>query len=439
MPPRPRRLEGGCRVNQLVPMTVDAPDDLFPPLHLIRQSLPRPRIGNIAAEVRRHAAISWLDRVGQGNRVLITAGSRGLANNVKILKAVVGVIRDRGAEPVVIGAMGSHGGGTVEGQRQILASLGVVEEAVGAPVVVSDASESIGLTPSGQEVFIDPMVLEADGLVVVNRVKTHTAASGHVQSGLMKMMVVGLGRRRGAEAVHRLGPGQLSAVLEEAARLIISRAPVLGGLAIIENGYGETASIIGLTADQIPGCEPVLLEKAKSLAPFIPCPGADALVVEEMGKNYSGTGMDAGVIGRFRVHGEPEPPGPRFSRIAVLDLSGESHGNANGIGLADLTTYRLFQKIDFPTTHVNSLTTRFLQRTMLPIVMDTDRSAVAAAIMTAPTAPGSVPRIVWIKNTMHLEYMCVSGPVLEELTHGDIELEGPQAMAFDPEGNLGRM
>ncbi len=421
------------------PVRLSVPDEIFPPMVAVRQSIPRPRVNDVEGEVRRQVSASWLGRIQEGQRIIITAGSRGLASNVPILRTVVSLVKERGASPVILGAMGSHGGGTAAGQLEVLTSLGITSDAVGAPVVTSDQSRSLGTTSSGHQVFIDPMVPAADGLVVVNRVKPHTAALGRVQSGLMKMLVVGLGRQRGAEAAHRLGPSQLSESLFEMALFIMDRVPVVGGLALIENGYEETAQIAALRPDEIPVREPQLLDRARDLMPAIPCPQADVLIIEEMGKNYSGTGMDNNVIGRFRVQGEPEPASPSYTRIAVLDLSSESHGNANGIGLADFVTSRLLSRVDFPATHLNSLTTSFVQRTMLPMVMDTDRAAIGAAIKTCNLPPDRSPRVVWIRNTLHLVDFRVSQSLSPSLEgREDIEIRGPALLSFDEQGNLDR-
>ena len=426
-------------MNTLRPFSVDIDSSAFPTMKKIRQTLPRPRIRDVASEIRLQAR-AWINRVSPGQRILITAGSRGLTDNVAILRATVDVIRERGAEPAVLAGMGSHGGGTAEGQMKLLNSLGVTEESVGAPIITSKETASLGSTSSGRQVLFEPMVMEYDGLVVVNRVKPHTLASGHIQSGLMKMLVIGLGRQPGAEAAHRLGPNRLSEVLDESGRLILDKAPVLGGLAVLENGYGETARIVGLPAEDIPEREPELLKEATRLVPGIPCSSSQVLIIEEMGKDFSGTGMDNKVLGRFRAPGQPEPAEPFYSRVVILDLSERSHGNANGMGLADITTYRLFQKIDFPATYLNSLTSGMVQRTMMPVVCDSDRSAIALAIRTCHRNLDDPISVVWIKNTLQLEEMALSPAALEQVPdRSSLEVGEELRLTFDLDGNLKRL
>ncbi|MCL5046713.1 MAG: nickel-dependent lactate racemase, partial [Actinobacteria bacterium] len=321
---------------------------ILPRMVTLRRRFPQPRLEDVAAAVTQGLErLNLGDRVAPGGRVAITAGSRGITNIVTILASAVTFLKALGVEPFIVGAMGSHGGGTAQGQREVLQSLGITPDTVGAPVLTSDEVVALGETAGGHTVYCDKSAAEADGILVVNRVKPHTAFRAPNESGLMKMLTVGLGKHPGASSVHRLGPREIGEAIREMARLVLSAGKVVGGLAIMENSKEETAKIQGLRPEEIEAGEQALLVEAKALLPKLPVEDIDVLIVDEMGKNYSGTGMDTNVIGRWRIQGVPEPDSPRVSRLVVLDLSESSHGNATGIGLADFTTRRLVSKADW--------------------------------------------------------------------------------------------
>ncbi len=402
-----------------------------------RQRFPRPRVEDVAQEVRRQMrALHLAERVEPGTEVAITAGSRGIAGIPVILREVAGFFKHLGASPFFVAAMGSHGGGTAEGQRQVLRQLGITEEAVGAPVRVAAEAELIGEAPGGYPVYCDALARRAGAVFVVNRVKPHTAFRGSIESGLLKMLAVGLGKGAGAAAVHRAGPGKMEQAIRAISGVLREKLPVVGGLAIVENGYDETAQLCGLGAGELER-EAQLLEKAKSLLPRLPVEDVDVLIVEEMGKNISGTGMDVNVIGRWRIQGVPEPPAPRVRRLVVLDLTKESEGNANGIGLADFTTRRLVNKIDFRATYLNAMTTGYLMRAMLPLTFETDREAVAAALQSLSPAPPGEARVILIRNTLRLEEFYASPALEKELLAAGAEMISPaRELVFDGDGNL---
>lgn len=405
----------------------------------VRQRFPRPRVEDVGGAVRRALdQLGLADRVRPGQRVAVTAGSRGIRDIVPVLRAVVEGIRAAGGDPFLVGAMGSHGGGTEEGQRRLLAHLGITPEAVGAPLVTAMETVELGRTPSGLVAYCDRTAASCEWILAVNRIKPHTGFSQPFGSGLMKMLAVGLGKAPGAAQIHRQGAGEpMARSIREVAAQIIGTGRVLGGVAIIENAYDETARIVGVGADRILDDEPTLFEEARSLMPRLPVDVMDLLIVEEMGKNFSGTGMDVNVIGRWRIAGVPEPERPRAARIVVLRLSEASEGNAQGIGLADFTTRSLVDRIDFAATYLNCLVSTYVQRAMIPMVLPTDREAILAALGSLGLEAAQEARIVRIPNTLHLEDVWVSEPLLPELHRGEaVVVGGPEPMRFDPGGRL---
>jgi len=408
----------------------------LPQFFKIRQCFYDDKIKDVSSAVREAVLKLDLQENCQGKRIAITAGSRGISNIVNILRTVVKTVKKFGGDPFLVAAMGSHGGGTGHGMAEVLAGLGITNESIGAPVVSTGRVVELGTTRSGLRVYCAAEAVEADGIIVVNRVKPHTAFRGEHESGLLKMLSVGLGRAPGAEMVHRLGPLEMRNAIPEIAEIIIRKAFVLGGVAIVENANEDTAIIEGFPAEQIIDGDKRLLLKAREFMPGLPVEKLDFLVVREMGKNFSGTGMDTNVIGRWCLEEVPDPEKPSVKRIGVLDLSAASHGNANGIGLADFTTRRLFEKIDFDSTYLNGLTTNFLKRIMLPIILPTDRDVFERGIASL-RLEGREPRILIIENTLHLKEMYASMPLIKELEQKpNIIIGEPARIDFDSEGNL---
>lgn len=383
------------------------------------------------------AGLNLQERLRTGMRVAITAGSRGIHQIALLLKVAVGYLKELGAQPVVVAAMGSHGGGTAEGQLEVLRSLGITPESLGAPVVGGVDVIELGHTAGGLPVYFDAFASTCDGILVINRVKAHTSFHGPLESGLVKMMVVGLGKPKGAAQFHSLGPHHLSDALAEMGQVILDRAPIIGGVAILENGREETADLVPVRPDELISREKELLLRAKALLPRLPVKQLDLLVVDEMGKNFAGTGMDTNIIGRVGIQGVPDGD-PAIGRIAVLDLSEGSHGNANGMGLADFITVRFRAKIDFRATYLNTLTATFVQRARMPIALESDRAVLEAALRTLGSPSPDRVRMMRIQNTLMLEQIWVSPAVLAEITSlPQIEVTGPPTpLAFDPEGNL---
>ncbi|ABG05897.1 conserved hypothetical protein [Rubrobacter xylanophilus DSM 9941] len=410
----------------------------FPRVARIGQSFPRPGVGDVEAAVRERCRRPEIrSRLRPGMRVAITAGSRGISDIPAILRALAGAVREAGGEPFVVPAMGSHGGATAEGQAAVLRSLGVTEETVGAPVRSSMEVVELGRTRRGVPVYMDRLAFGADGVIVAGRIKPHTDFHAEIESGLLKMAAIGLGKHRGALTLHALGVEGIRDHMVEAGRLVFGSGKVLFGLAVVENAYGETALLEAVPPEEVVPRERRLLEEARRLAPALPVARADVLFVDELGKDYSGTGMDTNVIGRFRIPGVEEPERPRVRYLVVGDLSPASHGNALGVGLADLITRRLFEKIDLRATNANVLTSTFLERGKIPPVLENDREAIAAALRCSWGTDPEGAGFVRIPNTLELGELYVSESLLEEALSGGAEvIEPPRELAFDGEGNL---
>lgn len=368
-----------------------------------------------------------LDAVRPGETVAIGVGSRGINHIDAVVTGMVRAVRERGGEPFVIPAMGSHGGADAEGQRQTLAGLGVVESAVGAPVRAT--METVGLgTADDVEVAIDANAAEADHILLANRLKSHTSFSGDIESGLAKMLAIGFGKQHGAEELHRFGPANIERRIRAAARHICTVKPVIGGLALIESETKELAAVEFVDASQIgEEREAALLRLAKQHEARLPFDQIDVLVVDAMGKTYSGTGMDTNVIGRRMVRGMPEIERPRVTNIVCLEITAASHGNAVGLGLADFVPSRLLDGFDPVATYANTLTagSQAVQRAQIPIVMADDVEAVAAAILTCDVADPAAVRLARIRNTLHLDDLLVSEPLVKEAS-----------AAYDADGTL---
>ncbi len=377
-----------------------------------------------------------LESFPEKGEIAITVGSRGVANVAIITKAIADFVKERGLTPFIVPAMGSHGGSLAEGQRRIIEDYGVTEESAGCEIRSSMETVEIGKTETGQPVRIDKNAYEADGIIVCNRIKPHTAFRGPYESGLMKMMTIGLGKQYGASIAHADGFGKMGENVPLYGKAILKHAPVIFGLGLLENAYDKTREIVALTPQEIIDEEPKLLLKAKSYMPRILFDSCDVLIVDQIGKNISGDGMDPNISGRFPT--EFATGGIDAQRVAALDLTDETHGNANGMGLADITTRRLFNKVDFEETYPNSITNRLTGILKIPMIMETDKMAVQLAIRTCLGIDEEKPRLIRIENTMKMEKIYISEAMLEEARRNPaIEILGePAPMAFDENGNL---
>jgi len=406
----------------------------LPRMVRVRQRFADEHIDDVAAVIRSQMAeVGLAARLRPGARVAITAGSRGIFQIDRITRAVVDAVREAGGKPFIVPAMGSHGGATAEGQREVLAGYGITESSMDCPILSSMETVVLGMTPGGATVHMDKNAYNADHTIVVGRVKAHTAFRGPIESGLCKMIAVGLGKQRGAEEMHARGLGEN---IPAAAALAIEKANILLGVAIVENSYDHTHTIRVVPPERIHDTDRELLVLANSLLPRVPFDALDTLIVDWMGKNISGSGMDYNIIGMWRRIGGPRIPD--YKRIVVLDLTPESHGNGLGVGAADFTTKKLVQKLDLRKMYMNCLTSNAIDAGKIPITLDTDREAIEAAIKSAGVRHGDDARVVRIKSTLHLDELQVSEALLDEVRRNpNLEIIGePEPMRFDEQGNL---
>ncbi len=391
----------------------------LPPLTRVRQLWHTQPLADVAGHVHRQLDAAGLRaQLRPGARIAITAGSRGIRDMPLVLRSCVEWLRAADAEPFIVPAMGSHGGATAEGQVRLLAGLGVSPETMGCPIHSSMDVIELGRIADGTPVFIDRHAAEADGVLLVNRIKAHTSFKADIESGLAKMAAIGLGKRQGAEIVHSRGVYGLREQLVPMARMAVERGKVLAGVAIIEDAHEQTTDVAVLPPAEIGGpAETALLERSKTLMARLPFDELDVLVVDEIGKQFSGTGMDTNVIGRLRINGEVEPLSPRIAVIAALDVAAGSHGNANGMGLADLIPARMAQNIDFAATYINNLTSGLvgLRKGALPITLPTVRDTIAMAIKVCGQPDPAAVRLLRIPNTLILEDLLVSPALLPEV------------------------
>ncbi|MET7278114.1 DUF2088 domain-containing protein [Kribbella sp. NPDC005582] len=404
------------------------PDGVIPQVTPIRRLLPDlPSVEDPAAAT--HAALEPLRaQIAPGARIAVTAGSRGIHDLVAVVRAAVAWLSAAGADPFVVPAMGSHGGATADGQREMLAGLGITPESVGCPVEATMETVVIGKLDDGTPVHHDAIAAAADGVLVINRVKPHTDFHGPIESGLAKILAIGLGNHAGAASLHAGGIPSLGGAIEAAARVVVAQGKILGGLGILENALERTAAVEFVPADGIAGAaEQALLQRAGSLLGRLPFDELDVLVVDELGKDKSGAGMDTNVIGRCWVHGIPEFESPTIAAITVHSLSEASHGNASGLGLADVMPARLLEQIDLQASYVNALTSGAggARRSRLPMVMEDDEAAVLAAITMCGRRDWSELRLARIKDTLSPHELLVTPALLDEAADRfDLEITG---------------
>ena len=407
----------------------------LPALTRIRQRFEVEGLADVSGELRRQ-----LDAAGvplqPGNRVAIAVGSRGIADIATIVKEIVQWVRTQKAEPFIVPAMGSHGGATAEGQKHVLESLGVTEQHTGARIVSDMDVVELPRGNAPVRVFFDRNAYDADATIAVNRIKVHSDYHGPYESGLMKMLAIGLGKQAQAQAIHTFGIRGLRDFMPQVARRILACANVVMGVAIVENASDQTKLAQAIPAEQIPDREPNLLDIARANMPALPADELDILIVDKIGKNISGVGMDTNIIGRMMIRGEPEPDRPNIKTIVARDLTDQSHGNALGIGLADIITRRLFDKIDFDAMYANVRTATFLARANVPIIADDDGEAVALALRCVGPISRDALKIIRIRNTLDLSEMFVSPAVLDLPDGAAIDVIGPTSQLLDDKGQL---
>lgn len=369
-------------------------------------------------------------------KIAITAGSRGIANIPLIIKCIVDFVKKRGAIPVIVPCMGSHAGATAKGQREMLKELGITEEYCECAIESSMDTVYIGDTEDGRKVYIDANAANADGIIVVNRVKPHTAFRGPYESGLMKMMAIGLGKQYGAEECHNKGFKNMAVNVPSFGKAVLKHTNILFGIAIVENSYDETCKLEALTTGEIAIREPELLKEAFGYMPRILVDSCDVLIVDKIGKNYSGGGMDPNITGTW-----PTPYGGggiKAQRVAVLDVSDESHGNTHGIGGANATTRRLFEKINYDAMYMNGLTSGLLSPGKIPWILDSDKEAIQICLLNCEEGDPNNRRMVRISNSLHLEKIMLSEAYYGEVKNNpNIEiLDKPHHLEFNKKNNL---
>lgn len=412
----------------------------LPKMTRIQQQFEAPVLTALPATI--HAELERINAasiVHPGDTVAITAGSRGVANVATAVKATADYLKTIGAKPFVIPAMGSHGGATPEGQRSVLEHYGITEETAGVPVKATMDVVELGKTELGLPVFLDRLAAEADYVVPLNRIKAHTDFNGSIESGLMKMMVIGLGKQKGANLYHRaFFQYGFENVITAVGGFMLDTGRIAFGIGLLENAHEQTAKAVAMPASQLLQTERQLLVEAKSLMGRLPFDELDLLIVDWVGKNISGTGMDTNVIGRMMQNFEPEPAKPAILRIFVRDLTEESDGNATGIGLADFTTTRLVNQIDRRATYMNGITALGPQKSKIPFYYNTDKEAISVALDTIGLTAPEDARVIRIESTLRLTELDISEALLEDAKlHSSLKVIGePEPFDFDASGNL---
>lgn len=372
------------------------------------------------------------ERIKPGMRICITAGSRGLSNIVLVLHEIVRNVKALGAKPFVIPAMGSHGGATAEGQRNILDGYNITEETMGCPIRATMETVVVGET-HGIEVHLDKYADEADGIIVVNRIKAHTGFKGRYESGLMKMMTIGLGKQKGAYIAHSAGNDSMPERICRIGSEMVKRRNVIMGVGLMENAFDKTYKIAFVPGERIPDEEPALLEEAKAAMGQIFLDSCDVLVLQQIGKNFSGGGMDPNVVGRSHL-----PIGIRSERMAIFSLSEESHGNATGMGRADVATMKFFRQVSFDDTYPNAVTDHDSSVYKIPMIADNEREAVQTAMAICLNIDFDKPRIIILKNSLEIEDMLISEALIPEARgRKELTIEGePFCLEFDKNGDM---
>jgi len=409
----------------------------LPRLAKIRQNFAAPEVADVAGALRDQLAKPGvIDTVKPGMRIAIGVGSRGVAGIPTLTRVTVEEIRKRQGLPFVVPAMGSHGGATAEGQRDVLANLGVTEETIGCEICSSMEVVEIGRLENGLPVYMDKFAYGADGIVVINRVKPHTSFRSQIESGMVKMITIGLGKQKGAESCHAFSFKYMAEHILAMSAISLARTPILFGVGTVENAYDGIARVVAVAARELIETEKGMLAEAKANMPRIMFDQFDVLIVDRIGKEISGDGMDPNITGRY-----PTPyvsGGPDIAKIAVLDLTDRTHGNANGMGAADFITRKLANKIDFEKTYANGVTSTVVNPTKMPMVLDDDRDAILTAVKTCNARDLAQARVVRIIDTLHMGEIFVSGSMLAEaLSNPAIEvLSSPADLIFDQAGNL---
>jgi hypothetical protein len=413
----------------------------LPPVFRVRQIFPAPRVDDVRGEVRTQLArLGLAARVRPGQSVAITAGSRGIANIHVIVRAIVEFLQELGLSPFVVPAMGSHGGGTAEGQRRLIESYGITESFLGCPIRAGMETVVVCHTPEGLPVHFDRHAFQADHVLVANRIKPHTRFVGDIESGLMKMLLIGLGKCAGAEIYHRaIQDYTFAQIVRSVGAEVIRKCRILAGVGIVENAYDQTARIAAVAPEEFEAREKELLLLARQWMARLPFPQVDLLVIDEIGKNISGTGLDTNVVGRkFDDHKAVEGELPRVKLIAVRGLTAATHGNAVGLGIAEFCRSRLLRAMDVAATRLNAIVANHVSAALLPLDYETDREILDTALSTVGLVEPRDARLLWIRNTLELtEVECSAAYLAEAQGRDDLEiLTPPRPLPLDAAGNL---
>ena len=410
-------------------------DVRLPNVYKVKQKFEKEKIDNVRGNlIKKLNAKSW--GIKKNQRIAITAGSRGISHYELLLKTIVDFVKSKGAIPFIVPAMGSHGGASAYGQEKMLKNLGIDKETMGCEIISSMEVVNIGYAHDNLPVYIDKNAYRADGIIIFNRVKMHTSFRGKYESGLIKMLSIGLGKRKGADAIHAERFEHMADNILACAKVSLEKLNIIGGVCTIENGYDEVADIFVLDKNEILQKEPQILQKSKSLMPRIYLDDIDVLIVKEIGKNISGTGMDTNVIGRF--HTKAASGGPNITKVGILDLSNESLGNANGVGLADFATKKLYNKINFDYTYLNALTSTEPNSIKLPMILDNDELVIKACAKTCGILDSNKIKLVIIENTKNLNELYMSKVAYDSVVEKNkVEIiSNEKEISFDEEGNL---
>lgn len=406
-------------------------------MYRVLQAFDKSKLKNIPEIIaQKFQAIHLDQQIKPGMKIGITVGSRGVDNLQLIIKTVIEEVKKRKGSPFILPAMGSHGNANIEGQKQVLRSYGIAEEGMGVPIQATMDVVELGKLKNGLPVYFDKYAFQADGIIVVNRVKAHTVYKAKIESGLHKMLAVGLGNQQGATSIHCLGPKYIPDNVMNAAKIILKKAAIICGLGILENAYDEVRKIVAVLPGDFMQVEQELLEECKQIAPTLPVKDIDVLIVQEMGKDISGAGLDTNVVGGVKAYLEGDYDPPKIDKMVVLDLTKPSHGNAIGISIADIITKRLYDKIDFAATYKNVITCGYLDRAKIPVVLQTDKEAIEVALKTIFTLPGTEPRVILIRNTLKLDEIFVSENIWKKIKINTSTIGNWRKLTFDDIGNL---
>lgn len=408
----------------------------LPKILKAEQEFDRSEIEDLPACIRGQLEqLSGFQGIQEGQRIAVTAGSRAIDRIDIVLRCVVDLLKQKGAKPFLVPAMGSHGGATAEGQLNYLRTLNITEESMGAPILSSMEVDLIGTIADGRPVYFDHYANQADGVVLVNRIKAHTSFKGPYESGLLKMMAIGLGKQKGAQNYHKTGFREMPRIIQEVGKEVLRRKPILFGIGLIENGYGRLTKIAALNPEEIVEKERELLAFANSQLPKLFFRQADALLIREIGKDISGTGMDSNVTGRFNnpyFHNETE-----ITKIGILDLTEKTKGNANGVGMADFISRRCYEKIKLDQTYPNALTSTTVLTVKIPMILNTDEMVARAAVKTCNIMDFKDARLALIQNTKNMKTLYISENMADEAERAGVKILGEaREIPFDENGAL---